>query len=106
MRATNWLVLGGTAAAVVAALIVIPPEWIAAADERLSAWRPWLGGLRVAAIVAVWVWWNRLVAALPGLTEEGAEYLRARRGFWAGALAAVELVVVRNLPGALWRLVA
>ena len=106
MTGGGWLVLGGSAAAVVAALIFVPPEWLAAADERLAAWRAWLGGARAAAIVAAWVWWNGLVARVPGLNAEAVAYLRGRRHFWGGALLAVELVLVRNVPGALWRLAA
>ena len=48
------------------------------------------------------MWWDALIARVPGLGPEAAAYLKARRGFWCGTLAAVELVVVRNAPGALW----
>ena len=106
MTRGGWLVLGASVTAVTAALVFVPPEWIVHADARLAAWRAWLGGLRAAAIVAAWVWWNGLVARVPGLTGEAAAYLRSRRHFWGGALLAVELVLVRNVPGALWRLAA
>ena len=106
MTRAGWLSLGGSAAAVAAALVLLPAEWIEAADARVAGWRPWLGGLRAASIVGVWIWWHGLVARIPGLTPEASGYLRARRHFWCGALAAVELVLVRNVFGALWRLVA
>ena len=105
MSRAGWLAPVGCAAAVLVALVLLPPEWIAHADARLAAWRVWLGGLRVAAIVTAWVWWDTLVGAVPGLGTDGAAYLRSRRGFWIGALVAIELVVVRNVPGALWALV-
>ena len=106
MRVRTWFVLGATAAALSAAVLLVPPRWIVAADAALQPLRPWLGGLRVAGIVSAWVWWNRLTGALPGLPAEAAAYLRERRHFWCGTLAAVELIVVRNAPGALWRLLA
>ncbi len=106
MTRAGWVSLGGSAAAVAAALALLPAEWIAAADARLAGWRPWLGGLRAAAILGAWIWWHGLLARIPGLSPEASGYLRARRHFWCGALAAVELVLVRNVFGALWRLAA
>lgn len=106
MTRTGWLSLGGLAAAVATGLVLLPGEWIAAADARLAGWRPWLGGLRTAAILGAWIWWDELVARIPGLTPEASAHLRARRHFWCGALAAVELVLVRNVFGALWRVAA
>ena len=102
MTARRWLVPGAAAAAVAAALVVLPGEWIAAAEARVGTWSAWLGGARIAAIAGAFVWWDALAARVPGLGPEGAAYLKARRAFWCGTLAAVELVVVRNAPGALW----
>ena len=102
MRAAGLLVPVAAAAAVAAALVVLPAEWIAAAEAGAGAWSAWLGGARIAAIAAAYMWWDAIVARVPGLTDEGAAYLMARRAFWCGTLAAVELVVVRNAPGALW----
>ena len=104
MTRSGWLALLGSAVAVLAALVLAPPGWIAHADARLDGWRVWLGILRAAAIAAAWVWWNALVGAIPGLSADGAAYVKSRRVFWIGALAAVELVLVRNVPGALWAL--
>ena len=106
MRVRTWFVLGAMAAALSAAVLLVPPRWIVAADAALQPWRSWLGGIRVVLIVAAWIWWDRLVGALPGLPAQAAAYLRERRHFWCGTLAAVELIVVRNAPDALWRLVA
>ena len=106
MRVRTWLVVGAMAAALSAAVLFVPPRWIVAADAGLEPWRSWLGGVRVVLIVAAWIWWDRLVGALHGLPAEAAAYLRERRHFWCGTLAAVELIVVRNAPGALWRLLA
>lgn len=106
MRAANWLVLGGTAAAVVAALLLVPPGWIVRAESSVAAWSGWLGAARIAAIAAAWVWWDALVGRLPGLEPDGAAHLRARRPFWIGALLAVELVLVRNVLGTLWEFAA
>ena len=104
MTRAGWLLPLGCAAAALAALVLLPAEWIAAADARLAGWRVWLGAVRAAAIVAAWIWWDGLVSALPGLGDAGMAYLRGRRHFWIGALAAVELALVRNVPGALWAL--
>ena len=104
MTAPRWLVPAAAAAAVAAALVVLPAEWIAAVEARTGAWRAWLGGARVAAITAAFVWWNALVARVPGLRPGAVAYLKARRAFWCGTLAAVELVVVQGAPGALWAL--
>ena len=106
MSVRTWLVPLLAAAFAVVALVVVPPRWIVAADVALEPWRPWLGGMRVVAIAAAWLWWDRLVGAAPRLSAEVAAHLRARRHFWCGALAAVELVLVRNVCGALWRLAA
>ena len=106
MRSANWLVLGASTACVVALLALLPPGWIAGAESALSVWRGWLGAARVAAIVAAWIWWDALVERLPAVGPDGTAYLKRRRTFWIGALAAVELVVVRNVFGALWRLAA
>lgn len=106
MRLRTWLVPVAAAAVAAAALIVVPPRWIVAATAALEPWRPWLGALRVAGIAAAWIWWDRLVGAFPGLPEDAAAHLRGRRHLWCGALAAVELVLVRNVFGALWRLAA
>ena len=106
MSVRSWPVPVAGAVLAAVALIVVPPRWIVAADAALAPWRPWLGGLRVAGIAAAWIWWDRLVVALPGLPEGAAAYLRRRRHFWCGALAAVELVLVRNVLGALWSLLA
>ena len=106
MRARTWLVPAGAAAVAVAAVALVPPGWIVAADAALEPWRPWLGAARVAGIAAAWIWWDRLVGAFRGLREETAAHLRGRRHFWCGTLAAVELVLVRNVLGALWRLAA
>ncbi len=102
MRCANWVVLGGSAACVVALLVVLPPGWIADAEGALAASRGWLGAARVGAIVAAWVWWDALVERLPGVGPVATAYLRRRRHFWVGALVAVETVLVRNLFGALW----
>ena len=106
MRVRTWLAPIAAAALAAAALVVVPPGWIVAADAALEPWRPWVGALRVAGIAAAWVWWDRFVGAVPGLPEDAAAHLRGRRHFWCGALAAVELVLVRNVFGALWRLAA
>lgn len=102
MRAGGWLVPAAAAAAGAAALIALPGEWIAAAESRVGTWSAWLGGARIAAIAGAWLWWDALVTRVPGLGPKGVAYLKARRGFWIGTLAAVELVVVRNALGALW----
>ena len=102
MRAAGLLVPVAAAAAVAAALVALPGEWIAAAEAHVGTWSAWLGGARIAAIAAAWMWWDALVGRVPGLGPEGAAYLKARRTFWCATLAAVELVVVRNAPGALW----
>ena len=102
MTAARWLVPVGAAAAVAAALVGLPGEWIAAAEARVGTWSAWLGGARIAAIAGAWLWWDALISRVPGLTDEAAAYLKARRTFWCGTLAAVELVVVRGAPGALW----
>ena len=104
MTAARWLVPVVVAAAGAAALVALPAEWVAAAEARIGTWSAWLGGARVAAIAAACLWWDALVDRVPGLTDEAAAYLKARRAFWCGTLAAVELVVVRNAPGALWAL--
>ena len=106
MSVRSWLVPVATAVLAAVALLVVPTRWIVAAEAALAPWRPWLGGLRVACISIAWIWWDRLVVALPGLPEPAAAYLRHRRHFWCGALAAVELVLVRNVFGALWTLPA
>ena len=106
MRLRVWIAPVGAAALALTALVLLPPRWIVGADAALEPWRPWLGGVRVAAIVAVWLSWDRLIGVVPGLPEAAAAHLRARRHFWCAALAAVELVLVRNLFGALWRLLA
>ena len=102
MRAARWLVPVAAAAAAAAALVALPAEWLAAAEARAGAWSAWLGVARVAAIAAAFVWWDALAARVPGLGPGAVAYLKARRAFWCGTLAAVELVVVRNVPGALW----
>ena len=102
MTAARWLVPGAAAAAVGAALVGLPGEWIAAAEARVGTWSAWLGAVRIAAIAGAWLWWNALVDRVPGLGPEGVAYLKARRAFWCGTLAAVELVVVQGAPGALW----
>ena len=106
MSVRRWLVPVAAAALAVVAVAVVPPGWIVAADAALGPWRPWLGALRVAAIAAAWIRWDRLVGALPGLSDAARAHLRGRRHFWCGALAAVELVLVRNVFGVLWRLAA
>ncbi len=104
MSARRWLVPVAAAAMAVVAAVAVPPGWIVGADAALEPWRPWLGALRVAGIVSAWIWWDGLVGAVPGLAEDAAAHLRNRRHFWCGALVAVELVLVRNVFGALWRL--
>jgi len=106
MRSANWLVVGATAAAVAAALLLAPPGWIVRAETAVAAWSGWLGAARIAAIAAAWVWWDALVGRLPGITGDGAAHLRTRRAFWIGVLVAVELVLVRNVVGTLWAFVA
>ena len=102
MTAARWLVPVAAAAAVAAALVALPGEWIASAEARVGTWSAWLGGMRIAAIAGAWLWWDALVDRVPGLTDEGVAYLKARRAFWCGTLAAVELVVVQGAPGVLW----
>ena len=104
MRAAGLLVPVAAAAAGAGALVALPAEWIAAAEARVGAWSAWLGGARIAAIAAACLWWDALVERVPGLGPEAMAYLKARRAFWCGTLAAVELVVVRNALGALWAL--
>ena len=106
MSVRSWLVPVAAAALAVVALVVAPPGWIVAADVALQPWRPWLGGLRIACIAAAWIWWDGLIGALPGISADAAAHLRRRRHFWCGALAAIELVLVRNAFGALWSLLA
>ena len=102
VTAPRWLVPVAAAAAVAAALVGLPAEWIATAEARIGTWSAWLGGARMAAIAGAFVWWDALISRVPGLGPEGAAYLKARRTFWCATLAAVELVVVRGAPGALW----
>ena len=102
MTFSRWLVPVATAAAGAAALTLLPAEWLAAAEARIGTWSAWLGGARIAAIAGAFVWWDALVSRVPGLSAEGAAYLKARRGFWCGTLAAVELVVVQSALGVLW----
>ena len=104
MRATGLLLPVAAAAAGAAALVALPAEWLASAGTWAGAWSAWLGGARIAAIAAAWLWWDALVERVPGLGPGAVAYLKARRTFWCGTLAAVELVVVRNVPGALWAL--
>ena len=104
MTRAGWLAAVGSAAAVLAALVLLPTGWVAAAHAHVESWRLWLAAGRAAAIVAAWVWWDALVARLPGITPDGAGYLRERRRFWIGALVAVEVLVVQNVAGALWAL--
>lgn len=106
MRSANWLVLGAAAAAVAAVLVALPAGWIVRAEAGVAAWSGWLGAARFAGIGAAWVWWDALVGRIPGIAPDGAAHLRTRRPFWIGALLAVELVLVRNVPGALWELAA
>ena len=106
MSVQRWLVPVAAAALAAVALAVLPSGWIVAVDAALVPWRPWLGALRIAGIAGAWIWWDRLVGSVPGLTADAAGHLRGRRHFWCGALAAVELVLVRNVFGALWRLAA
>lgn len=106
MRSAAWLVLGASTACVVGLLVVLSSAWIAGAESALAAWRGWLGAARVAAIVAAWIWWDAVVERMPALGPDAAVYLKSRRRFWIGALVAVELVVVRNVLGALWSLAA
>ena len=102
MRAAGFLLPVAAAAAGAAAMVALPAEWLAAAEARIGTWSAWLGGARLAAIAAAFIWWDALIARMPGLGPKGAAYLKARRGFWCGTLAAVELVVVRNALGVLW----
>jgi len=104
MKSANWLVLGSAAAAMVALLVLLPPEWIANAERGVAAWRGWFGVARAGGIVAAWFWWDTLVDRIPRLGPGGVAYLRDRRTFWIGALVAIELVVVQNVPGMLWGL--
>ena len=106
MRSAVWLAVGGTAVVAVAAAALLPSGWIVRAESVVSAWSGWLGAARIAGIAAAWVWWDALVARVPGLAAEGAAHLRERRTFWIGVLVAVELVVVRNVVGTLWTLAA
>ena len=103
MRSSNWLVLGASTLCIVALLVALPNGWIAGAEGVLASSRGWLGAARVGAIVAAWVWWDALVERLP-VGPEATAHLRGRRGFWIGALVAVETVLVRNVFGVLWSL--
>ena len=106
MSVRTGLAAVAVAALAVAALLVVPPGWIVAADAALEPCRPWLGALRAAGIAAAWIGWDRLVRALPGVPEAAAAHLRQRRHFWCGALAAIELALVRNVFAALWSVAA
>ena len=106
MSLRTWFVPVAAAVLAAAALLLVPPAWIVAADVALEPWRWWLGAARIALIAAAWLWWDRLVGMVPALPEDAAAHLRDRRHFWCGALAAVELVLVRNVFGALSGLAA
>ena len=106
MRAAGWLAGGASAACAVAVLVVLPSGWIVGAESALAASRGWIGAGRLAAIAAAWIWWDALVERLPAVGPDGTAYLKRRRTFWIGALLAVELVVVRNVFGALRSLLA
>jgi len=104
VRAAGLLLPVAAAAAGAAAMVALPAEWLAAAEARIGMWSAWLGGARIAAIAGAWLWWDALIARVPGLGTKAAAYLKARRGFWIGTLAAVEIVVVQGAPGVLWAL--
>ena len=72
MTAPRWLVPGAAAAAVAAALVGLPAEWIAGAEARIGAWSAWLGGARIVAIAGAYLWWDALIPRVPGLGPEGS----------------------------------
>ncbi|MYE82108.1 MAG: hypothetical protein F4X36_09770 [Gammaproteobacteria bacterium] len=104
MTRAGWLAVVGSGAAVLAAFVLLPSGWVVAAHAHVETWTVWLAAVRTAAIVAAWVWWDALVALVPGITPAGAGYLRERRRFWIGALLAVEVLLVQNVAGTLWAL--
>jgi len=68
-----------------------------------SRWAVPLTVVRVGVIAGLWWWWMPLMERVPGLTAAGREYLAKRRHFYALALCAVEVLVVLNALGELWR---
>ena len=100
-RIAAWTAGGALALGLAAALL--SPARLEAMAAATAAWRPALTVARVAGLVALWIWWEALVARVPGATEEGRRHLSGRRHFYVACLAAVELLIVQDGAGAAWR---
>ena len=78
------------------ALTLATPERIGFAAEAVGPWGWPLTGVRCAGLAAIWIWWRRVVAAVPGLHEEAREYLLGRRNVYVGLFGVVEVMIVAN----------
>lgn len=94
-----------TTAAMAGGLVVVallPLERLDRAGAVVGDWQTWLTVARVAGIGALWFWWDRF-AGWAGGGAAAVAYLRERRNFHCGCLVGVELVIVQNVAGDLWR---
>ena len=102
MRAAGLLLPVAAAAAGAAAMVAMPAEWLAAAGTWTGSWSAWLGGARIAAIGAAYLWWDALVGRVPGLDPEGAAYLTPRLLSPSGRRPGPAPASRAGNPGAVW----
>ena len=95
-----WLALG-----TVLAVALMPLGRVDALGAVVAEWEAWLAAARLAAIGALWLWWDRF-AGWAVRTGAAVDYLRGRRHFYAGCLVAVELVIVQNVAVGIWDVLA
>lgn len=104
-RIVRFAVWGmAVATATAAAAWLATPARVVGIAAAVEPWALPLTVLRVAGIAALWIWWPRAVRALPGLGEDGREYLLGRRTFYVAALCAIELLFLQDAVGSAGRL--
>ncbi|MFV1849166.1 MAG: hypothetical protein ACMZ66_00430 [Thalassospira sp.] len=88
------------------ALVLPNAEFVFGAQSVLANYAMGLMVLRLAVIGVVWMYWAHICRWLYQDRAAPRDYLMKRRHFFLGVFLAIELLLIQNVLGRLWSVVA
>ena len=93
---------------VLAATLLLPNlDAVASARAGLDRYSMLLMVVRLSVIGLLWLYWVPLMSWLyRNSAPKALDYIQSRRNYFAIAFLAIELLLIQNVLGGLWRLIA